>query len=170
MNFYVILTETKQIDTAINNVSYCNTAKDFIKAKLLKPTDVELEPYHYISRKLVGQLNLSDLQCLLDDTCVQFEAETMGSITEYGHLEAINLTYYDYYTNQETSIYLSLLPPDVNYDEILSETNQNKIVQTYHKNIDILFESLKDDVTQLAEIPFLDFPIVDKNQLELTLN
>lgn len=166
MNFYVILTETKYIDTPINNVSYCETAKKYIKSKLLRPTDVEIEPYNFVSRKLIGVLDLIELSHLLDDTCVQFEANTMGAITEYGMLEAINLTYLDYYTNQETSIYLSLLPPEINIDEILSETNQNLIVNTYHKNIDILFEGLKEN-KDIQFIDFLEYPNVDSNQLAL---
>lgn len=167
-NFYMILSETKYIDTAVNNVSYHDEIKKLIKAKKAYSTDFELEPFHLVTRKVVvPSIDIDNLNWHFD--WLSYQADTMGSITEFGWLPAISMGYFDYYTNQDTNAYISPLFEIIGTDNkglVRSESNiQNYINNTTNE----IFEFLKnDDFDGLSEYledlqPF-EF---DPNQMQL---
>jgi hypothetical protein len=171
---YVILTETKYIETPVSNVAYSDHVKALLKSKKAYSTDHELIPFEYVSRKVVvPELDPEELSWLLDDACVGFEAETMGSLTiEHGHLPAVSMEYFDYYTNQITQVYVSPVFEVVGSDDYEYVRGNNQIQSWLNQITEEYFDFLKDDnvnglVDYLRDLEPFSF---DPNQLELELS
>ena len=122
--FYVILEEERVNHTGHTyaNCSFNAFTKRMIKEKKAYTTDVERERIDgktpITRRKIVFPLlSVDELEELFRQTCMTYQADTMGSLTmEYGWLPATSYAYYEQWTyqptRQNTSAYVSVLFED----------------------------------------------------------
>lgn len=148
--FYVILTEQRNSER-ITNVGFSQHIKKLIKQKKAYPTDHEHEYYdgmHVVSRKVcIDSMSVQDLHDLIDDSCITYECETMGSLTlEYGWLNAKAFRYYDYYSNQETQAYISILWEDSGFNGLdKNHSVFRRSAKFIYDNEEAIFDMINED-------------------------
>lgn len=164
--FYVILEEERINHTGLTfaNCSFNALTKRMLKEKKAYTTDVEREKIDgtlpIVRRKIVFPLlSVDELEELFRQTCMTYEAYTMGSLTlEYGWLPAVSYVYYDHMpyrpTMQNTSAYVSVLfedkdiPSDIDKHKDMVEffqaftANADELIHQYIKSED--WDGLRD--------------------------
>jgi uncharacterized protein YrrD len=180
VGFQVILIETKYSDKNVDNVSFNQTTKKFIKQKKGKPTDVENclgGEESYISRKVwFPCLNIRDFQELMNDACLTYDGETLGALTENGWLNAKSYTYSDGYSNTMTDAYISIIFEFEGFENVKENSAINLKNLAFQQRISELLYDLIDQDLRVAYNHMQDhfemgeYTLVqDTDQLELNL-
>lgn len=146
-----------------------------VKRPLFWPSDVEIND-GIISRKYCGVLTFAQLIQFLNEVDFDDTSHTMGSISEYGHLDAVSFERSDesYYTGASANLiaYVSVLYDD---ELQLADTLTEEKIEMVWDHTDKVMKWLKDDAIDNAwdikkeklHIPWLNEYYFDFDQLTI---
>lgn len=162
IGFCVILTESRMSNPGrLTNVKFSKLEKKLLKSKVGYTSDVEFEQCNdctYISRKLVFPLLTPEqLLKLVSDRCLEYNCETMGSLTiEHGWLGAKSYeAEYDYCRKENTNAYISVLFDFEGFENVEKESMAMQRNYKFQEDTQkAIFEAIDDnDLEYFETIP-----------------